>query len=214
MVPEVFNARASRPARGFRGLAPRQSARVSPTPRLGRAGRCDRGARSSRPSELSKWQQRFPGCEPVAHRLRATFPDRRVRFHSLPGAKCYPEDEGEYATVIDRRTRVLGELTGPDRRVVLLTTGYSEAPELVRRQPELRTLDPDAVPWRTVPMHESKGKITTPRATGTCSPANGSGDRASSTRSSGWLPIGRSRTSWSCTLTAGGSCLPTTAAWT
>jgi hypothetical protein len=82
------------------------------------------------------------------------FPDRWVRFHSLPGSKRYPEDEAEYATVLDRHNRILAELTGPERKVVLLTTGYSESPEPVRPQSQLRTLDPDARPWRSVAMHE------------------------------------------------------------
>jgi hypothetical protein len=111
---------------------------------------------------LGNWQGQFPGCEPVASLLRAALPDRWVRFHSLPGSKRYPEGEAEYATVLDRHNRVLGELTGPEPRVVLLTTAYSETPEPVRHDPQLLALDPDAVPWRTVPMHELDGDFAAP----------------------------------------------------
>src|SRR5262249_27747375 len=102
----------------------------------------------------SCWQQQFPDCEPVAYRLRAVFSERWVRFHSLPESKRYPENEAEYATALRRHNRILGDLTGSDRRIVLLSTGYSESPEPVRLQSELRELDPEAIPWRSVPMHE------------------------------------------------------------
>jgi hypothetical protein len=105
---------------------------------------------------LSSWRQRFPDVDPVAHRLRAAFPDRWVRFHSLPQSKRYPEDEAEYAVVLARHNHILGELTASGRKVVLLSTGYSDSPEPVRLQPELRALDPHALPWRSLPMHESE----------------------------------------------------------
>jgi hypothetical protein len=111
---------------------------------------------------LDNWQMLFPGREPVAHRLRAAFPTRWVRFHSLPGSKRYPDNEGEYATLLDRHNRILGELVGPERTVILLTTSYSETAEVVPRQPELQALDPDAKPWRSVPMHEVEGHFADP----------------------------------------------------
>ncbi len=111
---------------------------------------------------LDNWQHCFPDCEPISHLLRPTFRDRWVRFHSLPESKRYPEDEGEYATVLDRHNRTLGELVGAGRSVVLLTTGYSETPEPVRTYRDLESSDPDAKPWRTVPMHELEGDFSDP----------------------------------------------------
>jgi hypothetical protein len=111
---------------------------------------------------LNDWQQRFPNCEPIAHWLRTALPDRWVRFHSMPGSKRYPEEESEYATVLERHNRILGELTGSERNVVLLTTEYSESPQPVQLQPELRLLAPDARPWRTVPMHVLDREFDTP----------------------------------------------------
>jgi len=102
---------------------------------------------------LSQWPQQFPDCPPIAHVLKSAFPDRWVRFHSLPESKRYPEDEVEYATILHRHTRILEDLTQTEREVVLLTTTYSDTPWTVR-QPELQRLDPNAVPWRIVPMHE------------------------------------------------------------
>jgi len=106
---------------------------------------------------LSQWQDRFPASEPIAHRLKTTFSKRWVRFHSLPGSKRYPEGEDEYATVMDRHNRILGDLLGTGQAVVLLTTGYSDTPTPAPPPPELRLLDPQARHWRGVPLHEQDG---------------------------------------------------------
>jgi len=114
---------------------------------------------------LNDWHVYFPNCEPVAHRLRTAFPSRWVRFHSLPESKRYPEDEGEYATMLDRQNRVLDELVGPEASVVLLTTEYSGYPgtvEVSPAAPELRMIDRDAKPWRGVPMHVLDGDFPEP----------------------------------------------------
>jgi hypothetical protein len=85
--------------------------------------------------------------------LRVAFPDRWVRFHSLPGSKRYPEDDAAYAEVLARHNAVLGKLAHPGSQVVLVTTGYSEGPVPSRSYPALGAFDPGAVPWRTVAMH-------------------------------------------------------------
>ena len=103
---------------------------------------------------LAEWHMHFPGCEPVAHRLREAFSCRWVRFHRLPGSKRYPETDAEYATVLDRQNRILDELAGPETRVVLLTTEYSWSAEPTPDRPELRALDAAAKPWRSVLMHD------------------------------------------------------------
>jgi hypothetical protein len=102
-------------------------------------------------SVLADWDTWFPGCEPVAHRLREAFPERWVRFHSLPGSKRYAADDGERAIVLDRHNRILDELALRDEEVALVTTGYSETPTPpIRSYPELSHLDPLARSWRTV----------------------------------------------------------------
>lgn len=106
---------------------------------------------------LDHWPLQFPGCEPVAHRLRDALAHRWVRFHSLPESKRYPEHPDEYAELLARHNRVLGALAAVGDAVVLLTTGYSEASEVTPRPAELRSLDPAARPWRSVPMHELDG---------------------------------------------------------
>jgi hypothetical protein len=111
---------------------------------------------------LTNWDQWFPSCEPVAHLLRDAFPDRWVRFHSLPDSKRYPETEAEYAIVLERHNRVLGELAGTGERVVLMTTGYSDMPEAIRTKPEVLAWDPHAKPWRCVPLHRHDGGFAEP----------------------------------------------------
>lgn len=102
---------------------------------------------------LADWDRCFPNCEPIGHHLRVAFPERWVRFHSLPGSKRYSEDEAEYAEVLTRHNAILGELAHPGSQVVLVTTGYSGSPVPSRSYPEVATFDPGAIPWRTVSMH-------------------------------------------------------------
>jgi hypothetical protein len=111
---------------------------------------------------LNDWKRWFPSCEPVAHHLPLAFPERWVRFHSLPGSKRYPESDAELATVIERHNRVLGELTRKGETVALLTTGYSETAEPVRAERELSELDPLAQPWHTVAMHQQPDNFPAP----------------------------------------------------
>jgi hypothetical protein len=98
---------------------------------------------------LPDWQRRFPGCQPVGYLLREAFPERWVRFHSLPGSKRYAENEAETATILERHNRILGELAPPGQEVVLLITGHSETPDPADLRSEVQALDPAAVPWRT-----------------------------------------------------------------
>ena len=98
---------------------------------------------------LTCWEEQFPGFDPVGYRLRDEFPDRWVRFHTLPGSKRYPDDEADYEVLLARFNDVLGELVGSLGTVVLLVTHCSvdhepDAPEVA---------SPDAIHWRTVAMH-------------------------------------------------------------
>jgi hypothetical protein len=111
---------------------------------------------------MDEWISSFPNCEPVAHHLPLAFPERWVRFHSLPGSKRYADCEEEYATIINRHNEVLGQLARPGEQVALLTTGWSGTAEPVRFQPELLELDPTARAWRTVAMHEQPDNFPRP----------------------------------------------------
>lgn len=102
---------------------------------------------------LTEWDRRFPNCEPIGHHLRVAFPEQWVRFHSLPGSKRYPADDAEYGEVLARHNTVLGELTRPGARVVLVTTGYSGSPVPSRSYTEVAAFDPCAASWRSIAMH-------------------------------------------------------------
>jgi hypothetical protein len=104
---------------------------------------------------LSNWQRFFPHCQPIAHHLREAFPSRWVRFHSLPGSKRYAENEAEYAIILERHNRVLGELAREGETIAVVTTSYSSTPEPVRSEPELLEFDPNPTLWRSIPMHET-----------------------------------------------------------
>ena len=112
---------------------------------------------------LSDWDRWYPNCEPIGYLLREAFPDRWVRFHSLPESKRYPEVEAEYAEVLARHNRILGELVRPGEQVVLLTTGYTRSPDPVRTSSEVVTLDPGALPWRTLALEDPNDASSYPR---------------------------------------------------
>jgi hypothetical protein len=98
----------------------------------------------------------------VAHHLAVVFPERWVRFHSLPDGKRYPTNDADFGTILERHNRVLGALAQRGEIVGLLTTGWSTSPEAVRTQRELLELDPRASPWRTVAMHEGPDIFSDP----------------------------------------------------
>lgn len=54
-----------------------------------------------------QWEQTWARCLPYAPALKTSYPDRWVRFHSLPDSKRYPGDETEYMIVLDRYNTVL-----------------------------------------------------------------------------------------------------------
>ncbi|MET7734753.1 hypothetical protein ABZT02_25760 [Streptomyces sp. NPDC005402] len=95
------------------------------------------------------WQRQWPQGPPVAHELRGSYPDRWVRFHSLPGSKRYPGTEEEYGVVLHRYNAVLEELFAGGE-VYVVTVGWSwepDGPELAERRPEVH---PDGTRWMTL----------------------------------------------------------------
>ena len=110
---------------------------------------------------LTAWNSSFGGQIPVAHLLRESLPDRWVRFHSLTGSRRYPESERDYEAILNRHHQVLQSLVGSKRRVVLLTTGYSET-AIPIRSPSCEMFDPYAVAWRSVPMHKTCNEYAAP----------------------------------------------------
>lgn len=107
------------------------------------------------PADICKyWDLKYWKCEPVPHLLRTVYPERWVRFHSLPESKRYPENEDEYLTILDRHNTVLAELAMPDERLIFVSTGFSDSREAVREDELLNSLDRGAQPWLTMLDHD------------------------------------------------------------
>lgn len=103
---------------------------------------------------LSRWNEHFPDCPPISHRMKNVFPNRWVRFHSLPESKRYPDNDKEYAGLLFRHNQIMTELTTPDQRVVLLSTSGSDSPSPVRDDSHWNEIDPGGRWWQSLAMHE------------------------------------------------------------
>lgn len=97
----------------------------------------------------ARWQRQWPRCLPVGHELRCCARATWVRFHSLPGAKRYAEDDSEYAEILRRHHVLLGEMAGADE-VLVVTIAWSGSREPAQREPRLAGVLPDAVYWKPV----------------------------------------------------------------
>ena len=105
--------------------------------------------------DLTKyWEDEYPGVTPIPPQFKELYPDRWVRFHSLPGSKRYPENEAEYKTMLDRHNIVINEIVGSNPVLFLVTTGYTETPAPSKTYQQLEELDPMAQHWQTIAMHE------------------------------------------------------------
>lgn len=97
----------------------------------------------------ARWRERHGSLPPDAHRFRTAYPDRWVRFHSLPGSKRYPESPTEYAVALDRYNTVLDELfAGQDVFVVTTDWSWVGASDASPGSPTPRAaLHPGGVQW-------------------------------------------------------------------
>lgn len=100
------------------------------------------------------WAREFGVAPPIPPSLKFLCRNRWVRFHSLPGSKRYPESPAEVEEVLRRHNVVLERLGRLSPRVFLVTAAYSASPAPVGRKPPLDLLDPAALPWRLLPVHE------------------------------------------------------------
>jgi hypothetical protein len=105
---------------------------------------------------LRLWEERWPTCQPDASVLRGVFPDRWVRFHSLPESKRYAETEDEYTTVLGRYNTVLDELfAGED--VYVITPDWNEQPTPDERPEDHARWHPDATYWTSICVDDDPG---------------------------------------------------------
>ena len=99
--------------------------------------------------ELSRaWDDAWSGYPPLGERLQSWFPDRWVRFHSLPGSRRYPRGRRDYQTLSTRHHTILAALGAAD--VYLITVGYADEDLAASSQPVRVGLHPHALWWRSV----------------------------------------------------------------
>ncbi|MEU6861088.1 hypothetical protein AB0B28_19705 [Glycomyces sp. NPDC046736] len=90
------------------------------------------------------WTRRWPmELLAVPYELKERFNDRWVRFHCLPESKRYPENESEYAVILDRYNTILDELFSGGG-VCIVKVKYDDELESSELPP----------PWRTVVSDE------------------------------------------------------------
>ncbi|MCJ1677791.1 hypothetical protein MTF65_10645 [Streptomyces sp. APSN-46.1] len=99
------------------------------------------------------WQAHRPAGPMLPWELKTVYGGRWVRFHSLPESKRYPEDEAEYAVLLDRYNTVLDELFAGGE-VYVVTIDWSNPADSAAEPPEwtvLRNaLHPAGTLWTTL----------------------------------------------------------------
>lgn len=104
------------------------------------------------------WSESFDGIAPLAYELKHRLNERWVRFHSLPESKRYPENESEYAEVLNRYNKVLREHFGVNTQLHVVIPEYSENKIPFKPEKKLRKLFRNAEYWRTVDRYEEFGE--------------------------------------------------------
>lgn len=94
------------------------------------------------------WAQNWPGIPPEAHLLKHHFPERWVRFHSLPESKRYPDTKDEYRIILKRHHTVLDELCDHLTDLLIMTWATSETRHPVRKS-NIVQATPPARRWQT-----------------------------------------------------------------
>lgn len=113
-----------------------------------RSGRFRVPEESDRARALTRlWDQNWPGLEPVGYMARAAYPDRRVRFHSLPNAKRLADNDAETAEILLRYRTVLAELMDGSGGKELIVIGTDFGPRDLAAG-WVHRLMPGAWPWR------------------------------------------------------------------
>ncbi|WP_134663143.1 MULTISPECIES: hypothetical protein [unclassified Amycolatopsis] len=101
------------------------------------------------------WREQWPQCRPLADGLKHAYPDRWVRFHSLPESQRYPGTDAEYEIVLGRYNTVLDELFG-GQEVWIVTADWSGSPEPPELSGRHALWNPSAQHWATVRANESE----------------------------------------------------------
>lgn len=68
----------------------------------------------------ARWSELWPDSEPAGHLFKWQYPERWIRFHTLPEGKRYADTPAEYEVILGRHLTALGELVAPDEVSELL----------------------------------------------------------------------------------------------
>lgn len=103
------------------------------------------------------WDSKWPGADP-GEVLREKFPEQWVRFHSLPEAQRYAQNEEEYELLLRRHHTLLRELPGFDKLDELLVVSFSGSltSPPVGRDDLLTSLLPKAAYWHSTAIGSEK----------------------------------------------------------
>jgi hypothetical protein len=120
---------------------------------IGHHGRVDTAELTSR------WAAAWADCPPIAHDMRTWFPDRWVRFHSLPGSRRYATSDDDYQEILRRHLTLLSELVNSGSgsvsdEVVIITASWSADRDPAGREPEVSQVMP-ARHWISVVTDDS-----------------------------------------------------------
>lgn len=72
------------------------------------------------------WSSTYPNTLPINYLFRHDYPNRWVRFHSLPESKRYPEDEEDWTILLHRQNTIIQALVGARAQLILVTGSYNE----------------------------------------------------------------------------------------
>ena len=112
-------------------------------------------ARLPEPGDVAGWGPR----PPLSYELRGRFPDRWVRFHSLPDTKRYAASEEEYDEILRRHMTTLSQLTGHASHhgdsLLAITASWSQTATAAGRTGQLCRTMPAAAYWTSVLTDDS-----------------------------------------------------------
>jgi hypothetical protein len=103
------------------------------------------------------WQEHLPDTWPIAYELKRVYPDRWVRFHSLPQSKRYADTPEEHAIILERHNTVIDDLNVSSPTLYLITSHWGDSAPPNKDRDELNTLDPNTLCWKSLPLRELKG---------------------------------------------------------
>ncbi len=71
---------------------------------------------------IKAWQSAYPETPPIGHHFKHYLAARWMRIHSLPDAKRYPDNKGEYDILLMRHNAVIDHLIPQETRIQFILT--------------------------------------------------------------------------------------------